>query len=425
MQIQPAQRMWTLPLFGVLLALGVLLTTGGCDLRHGSHGRWTKVVENGGRITIQINENGQSVEFICDGQVEFSDDDRGINALTKRLRIREKTDGTMRTAEFTAGESGIDVAYSINGRPADFDTEAEAWLAQVIGRAVRETRLGAKPRARRILAAEGAEGVMAEISVMQYSEPKAEYLKVVLANLDAVPDDTIANLLVMSENALSDSQTAKLLSAVMDRAPKDEALTLAILDSAAGIESNSRLSQMLRRVASHRKLTSVTATAAIRAAGEISSSLNCARALIAIIDAVPADADVQELYLDRVNEISSSTYQMKTINVLIEQSVADTGVWQQIARSIDEIPSTSCQTHSLVSFVEYAPNNVRVWESFLNTVNEVSSSSAQGKALGKLLGREGLDRAVLDHAERVIDNMHSSSEQEKLERALEEYGRRA
>ena len=180
-----------------------------------------RVTQKNDRIEIRIREQDNTLEFFCHGDVEFSSDDRGVVAVTDSFRVRENTGGHVRQAGFTASHAGIDIAYAVNRRATDFDADGEAWLARVIGRAVRETKFGAKQRAERILTQSGVMGVMAEIAAFEYQAPKTAYVNVLLANLESVPDEALVNLLVLAEEALSDSQTARLMDAIMDRAPED------------------------------------------------------------------------------------------------------------------------------------------------------------------------------------------------------------
>ena len=407
------------------LIVAVILASCGCDFsfHHFPGGRSVRVTQKNDRSEIRIREQDNTLEFFCHGDVEFSSDDRGVVAVTDSFRVRENTGGHVRQAGFTASHAGIDIAYAVNRRATDFDADGEAWLARVIGRAVRETKLGAKQRAERILTQSGVMGVMAEIAAFEYQAPKTAYVNVLLANLESVPDEALVNLLVLAEEALSDSQTARLMDAIMDRAPEDQALTLAILDAANEIGSSSTRAKTLKTVAAKRKFTRPTAMAAITTASEISSSANCAAALIAILEAAPNDAALHRTYLDAVEEISSSMSQTKSIIALIERSDLDTDTWMAIATAIDEIPSTSCRGQALLKFLEIAPLDTEIWYAWLDTVKELSSSGTEEEVLLALLKRDGLEPAVLDRVARTIEEVSSSSARNRLEKALEEYQR--
>ena len=164
--------------------------------------------------TFSWSNDGERLDVKYDGEAEFTDDDTDVKRLSPDGLLRIK-DGWMfpsHTVEFTVDKNGnIIRRYWAGMSERPFDPEGRQWMAQVLPRFIRQTGIGAPARVRRILAAKGPAGVLAEIARIEGGYAKKIYFTELLKSATLDPAAVRQVLAQASREIGSDFELASLL----------------------------------------------------------------------------------------------------------------------------------------------------------------------------------------------------------------------
>src|SRR5918993_289370 len=167
------------------------------------------------------SNDGEKLEVQYRGEVEFSDDDADVTRLEPGgyLRLR---DGD-RAVDLLADESGsITRRFRVSGSERPFEPEGRAWLARVLPRVIRQTGIGAPARAARIYKARGAQGLLAEITLIEGSFGKRIYFTELL-KMPALDPRTVETALAQAGREIDSDFELASLPIAAERPRREEA----------------------------------------------------------------------------------------------------------------------------------------------------------------------------------------------------------
>lgn len=282
-----------LPLAALLVALPA------CAQRNERSGEtWISVDDQGGRRT----------ELRASGQVEFNDEGDWVTAVAPGayLSVSESGRGTDRRVEFRPGQGGVRVRYSVEGDERPLDGAGRAWARGLIGKAVRESGLGAEARVARIRARGGVAGVLADMARLETDSGRRAYYNALLAS-GAMSDAEFARVMGdVGRRMGSDAETRLVLLQAAGQAGGAGRLA-ALLDAAAGMESDTETRLVLNGVAGrHRLADAASRQAFFRAVGGMESDTERRLVLSAVVGGDPAEATVVSA-LQAARQIGSDT----------------------------------------------------------------------------------------------------------------------
>jgi hypothetical protein len=374
------------------------------------------------RIEIKVVEDGIRTEFDSKGSVTFAPDDQSVAALSPggHLRIQEQSASLAREVLISGDQSRsqINTIYRLNGNVTALDAEGKQWLSRMFDRVITETPIGATPRAERILADSGADGLLTEIERLKGGQGQQDYLQVLLAHDSLQPGSLVRAVQVVAAHIGSASTLSRMLAQIAERETRDEPLSLAIVEATHAISSSSDHSECLRNLVKHRSMTPAVSIAAIRAAARISSSSAMTDALRAIVRAGPGEPEVQLAYVEATASISSNSDRGEALQTLLDQEITTPAVFVAVAEAARRISSSSTQQGVLEKLIAQAPNDGQVWTACLDAIADVSSASSQEQIMVALLRRPNLDRETLGRAGEAIKKIVSSSARERLQQTL-------
>jgi hypothetical protein len=314
-------------------------------------------VEGRQRWTISTGTGWTRLHVEARGRVELTDDERDIKSVSpngsfeisskgwlslfgQRYLVRGDADGTT-TRRFSIG--GVD-------RP--IDAEARAWIGDTIQRLVRNG-LGAAARVARILAQQGANGVLDDISRLDGDFTKALYFawlfkqprldhptaeralrqaareigssfelaRVLVAFAEAGPlDDTIAPTFVEAVNAIgSDFERARVLMSLLASERPAPPVVKAVLGSTSRIGSDFEKARVLGRLAQKKDLGTDTLLGLIRATASIGSDFEQSRVLLGLIAAQPIDVATRQALLEVTARIGSDHERGRVMSAMLRE----------------------------------------------------------------------------------------------------------
>lgn len=310
---------------------------------------------NQGHLRWTTSENGRVVRVESYGAIELTDDDRDVKSVPpggwfelssrnwlslfgQRYIVLGNADGTVtRTFAMGATERPIDAA-------------ARAWIGDTLQRLVNDG-FAAEARVRRILSQQGPAAVLDAASAISGDYAQATYFRllaasgrldratgerairrageeigsdfelarVLMALIDVVPiDDAVAPVFVEATRGIgSDFEHSRVLRAFIAREQHTTAVVNAVLTSSTTIGSDFEKSRVLRELAETSALEASSVLGLIRAAGSIGSDFEQSRVLRQIAGRHELDATNRQAIVETAGRIGSE-YERDRVLALVQ-----------------------------------------------------------------------------------------------------------
>jgi len=250
----PLDRRTVGPRLGLALAAALVLTaparaaaqSAECPTRRGTH---ISIHETNDRRTLVIADAARCFEARSVGDVELTDDDGDVRRLSAggTLVVSETRGGATRRAEFADRAGAVERRYFENGRAVDA-AGAAAWARPLLAQLARESVVGAEARARRILRARGARGVLDEVAEIGSDGAKRVYLTTLVAEGRLSRAELADVARVAGRRLGSDAEKGRVLGAVLGASGDDPAVAAAAVDAAGTIGSDRVKADLLTRL---------------------------------------------------------------------------------------------------------------------------------------------------------------------------------
>lgn len=364
-----------------------------------------------GTISSYQNTFLYSLEVKAGGEIELTEDDRGIKSMPENayLIIKERNWFTYREIEIRHSTGGMEQLYFVQGRPHDWDEDTQRWLSERLPDIARQTGLGARHRIERIISQQGTAAAIKEITYARSNRAIKIYANVILSQKDLESKMTQRLVAAVAEEMSSSASLSETLIMIAGKAPQDSNITESLMKAVENISSSSKQSATLISIAEKRGLEANSALAMARTIESISSSSAQSEALTALLKHAPSTDDVWLEYLEAVQAVSSSSKQGYMLENLIERKPGGSRVWRKILKVTEGVSSSSAQGDVLEAFAANCPTDEDIMMEFIRTVSYISSSSQQGRALMAMLEKNGLSPHVLEAVIEFANSEISSS----------------
>jgi hypothetical protein len=285
----------TSPIRRIRLALPVaalLLAVPACAQRtQGSEHR-----EGRGQTWISVNDHdGQRTELRTSGRVTFNDEGDWVTAVAPGayLTAEERGRGPDRRIDFRPGDGGARVRYYVDGDERPLDAAGRAWAREMIGRAVRESGLGAEDRVARLRARGGVNAVLGEIAGLRSDTGRRVYYKALLAGGPMSNAEFARVMDDVGRRMGSDTETRLVLNRVAERHRlADAASRQAFFRAVGGMDSDTEIRLVLNAVAEQNLADGDARDAFFRAVGGMSSDVERRLVLASVLGHDPSEAAV-------------------------------------------------------------------------------------------------------------------------------------
>jgi hypothetical protein len=258
---------------------------------------------------ISWSHDGERVEVRYRGSIALTDDDRDIAQISpggyfrisdggwfgagNRVEVRPLANGTLER-KFSSGWS-----------EKPFEPEGRQWLATALQRLIRRTGFAADARVSRILKAQGAPGVLAEISRLETSYARSVYFRKLFVQA-TLTDRELAQALEQAGRQVDGSyELSRVLRQAADQAVAGAESRKAYFDAAAKITSDYEAARALTAALSKPGLPSASVAQGLAAAKTIESDYELARLLRAVAGAQTLDAESRKAFFDALALVGS------------------------------------------------------------------------------------------------------------------------
>jgi beta-lactamase regulating signal transducer with metallopeptidase domain len=382
--------------------------------------------EDDGEMSILWSDGHNKLKVKLDGEVEFSEDDRSIESISRDgyLAIEEKRGSDRREIYVEPNEDGeLEYDYYVDRKRREFDDEAENWLAGVLIDVIRNTGIGAESRSRRILERGGVDALLKEINQIESDYVQRVYYSAALDMNDLTNDGYSRILASVKRNVDSDYEKAEILVDMADRVSEDPALIEAYVDVVATIDSDYETRRALSAVSIGSDVDDDVIDAVLEIAAQMDSDYEKAELLIEMAPRCRESGQLQNNYVDAVVDIDSDYEARRVLSALSLSGDVPDNVLQTVLGVASRFDSDYEMAELLIDMVPYIAQRPGSQDTYLGAVSRIDSDYEAKRTLTEFIDvAEMTDNRILAIL-RVVEGMGSSYEQSEVLKDLAKYCR--
>ena len=347
------------------------------------------------------------------GKVKFNADETDVSELSRGARIEFTHDegGTARVYTVTQNGGELVRRYAVNGREAPITSDVEQWRAELILAYIRQSGYEAEDRAKRIMAARGVDGILAEIDQITSDYAAGRYYGAVISS--RMDDATTAKMVTAAGRSLeSDYELGKVLKAVPASALAGPAALGAYVQATESIESDYELGRTLGRVLSAGPQNAEVTKALLRRASSMDSDHELAQLLLGLAANGTVDGDAKVVYIDAIPSIESDYEKQRVLTAIVPSLAGNTPLLAQSLKVAATIESDHSTSEYLKQFLSVTALSGDLIAPFFATAATIESDYNQQEVLVAALGRSSSPEVVTQvlNATKRIESDHSQAE---------------
>ncbi len=267
-----------------------------------------------GETTVSWVDDDDKTSIIMDGDIEFNEDETGIESISKRgyISIRQRRGKLLTVLEIEPDKNGeLQYEYSIKNKIQDFDQAGQEWLAEIIGRLVRNTGVNVDKRVQKYYSEDGVDGVLKEITKIDNNHVKSLYYQE-LMSLRALSDEEFGDIIRAASREIdSDYSKSEFLISFADYTDLKEEYLVDYVDMVGTIESDYSMRQALSAI-EFRNVNNQVLKAILEMAEDLDSDYDRSELLIDMASTDLKDAESQKLLVQAIEGIDSD-YEKKRV----------------------------------------------------------------------------------------------------------------
>ena len=378
-----------------------------CDwyAREGETSTWMHGEDDDLQIRITVGDCRLDIE--ASGEIAFNDAETDVASISLGgyFEIEQREGRSRWRIEIVPARGGLERRWSVNGDEREFDDEARAWLAGILPVLFRRAGFQAEDRAERILARDGVDGLLQEISFIPSDYAARKYYQVLLTRGDLDAAGVRRVVRQAGVEIESDYELAELLVAIAEEHPVDETVMVAYVEAAGTLDSDYEQRRVLDAILSREPLSREVAAAMLGLATDLDSDYELAELLIGLLDRRAIDEVTTPEFFEAAATLESDYEHRRVLQALLEVGAPSQDVLDLALESALHLDSDYELAELLVQVAEAYPIEEAMPESYLAAAQSIDSDYELGRVLKYLLDRGGLSRSafevVLDAAAKI------------------------
>jgi beta-lactamase regulating signal transducer with metallopeptidase domain len=328
---------------------------------------------DGGNDIAWLEEDGTFELEVRDGR------------LTRRVRI-EENDGR------------LEREYWVNGRTAEYDASASAWLAGAIIAVDRRTAFAVDVRLPRLLSSGGVEAVLSEVGRMCCDYAKRVYITK-LSSRQTLGTTHVRQILQnLATGFSSDYERAELLIGLSKQSAFAESTHDEFVDAARGIKSDYEMRRVMTALLGKENLSSAVVAALLDATSNIQSDYELAELLIGVSKRYAMTASTRPYYVRALTSLDSDYEHRRVLDAIVRGGPLDAATTRAVLEDAARIGSD----YELAEFLIKIGNEGFLEDSddaFFTAVGAIQGDYEHGRVLKSVIAKRKGD---LGFAERVL-----------------------
>ena len=320
------------------------------------------------------------------GEIEVNPDETGILRLAPdaELDVRVRRFTSRRRLEIRANAAGEPVYYYKEGARERSEDEAKEYLASVMDEVLRRTSVGAEARARRILAEDGLDELLREVSYLGSSSSRRIYLQIAGESENLQLEGAAAIIQTAGREMASSSRLRDTLLELAENLPSEWELNSELAESAERIASGSVKGETLVEIARVRPLGVDDADDFADAISSIASSGIKRQTIISIYQIQPT-AEVTEALLAAAATLDSSSDRRRVLTQLVGEAGLPESLYSEGLDIGQRISSSGEKAMFLEAIAEVLPSTDAMHREYIEVSATISSSGERRNALKALI----------------------------------------
>ena len=369
-----------------------------CDwyARGASTSHWMRGEDDDYQVRITMDDCRLEVEIA--GDIVFNESETDIVDISRRgyFETEEREGRSRRRIVIEPGGGGdLERRWFVDGDERAYDSEATAWLRDMIPLLFRRVGLQAEERAGRILDREGVDGVLQEISQIPSDYVARKYYQVLLTDGDLDATQLRSIVRQAGGELESDYELAQLLVEVAENHPVDESVMVVYVEAAGSLESDYEQRRVLDAILSRQDLSQDVADAMLQLATELESDYELAELLIAILHRHPIDEALTREFFDAVHTLDSDYEHRRVLSVALQEGAPNQQVLDLSLESAANLDSDYERAELLLEVAELYPVGQSLPSSYLAAARSLDSDYELGRVLKFLIGFQRLSEDAL------------------------------
>ena len=360
------------------MALLLASTLVGCSLsyyRHTSYADYQTL--DGADVNVSMTLHGEMRVNPQETEIDYLAPGSRIKVSSRRSTTKQQ----LILQGLEGGEVGVD--YELNGKPAEFDAQAKAWFASVVPTLYGQSGVNIPERVEKLYRVGGEQLVLDRIEPINGDSAQGRYLSYLFEN-KPLSDEGLERSMTLLEHIQSDYELSKVMRSLATSQSLSEKNWLGLLDQSKDIQSDVEMGKLFISLRKTDLPSNILSELSYVAAGYIQSDYEQAKVLKAFI--------------------KDKQYQEKQWLDLLDSSKAIQSDSEH-ARLLEQMLSHELSETVLLAVIEV-------------TRSQINSSVSQSDVLAKLIKRNELTPALKRAVSVAIDEVGSTSEQNKLLKLL-------
>lgn len=369
-------------------------------------------------VSVSLSRAGQRLALEIEGEVEFTDAEDDVQRLGRgaSLSLQERKAGVKREYTVEHGSGGQLVReYRVDGKVRNLDAAGRAWLQATLPGLLRESAIGVEQRVARLYAQGGARAALAVLADIRSDHALARHLTVLTVR-HRLDDAELGAALALAARIGSDFELRQTLQALVER-PLSSAASIALYRTADSIDSDFELAELLVAGASNLPADAGVQQAWLQAARGLASDFEMRRTLTALArrdGLVPASLlGVLELAAQAIG----SDFELREMLSAWAPRMQGADLVRAYARASREVGSDFEQREALTALVREGRLAAGDWAEVLEAARGIGSDFERATLLIEVAKRMPAD-AVLVRQYRALTGGMGDHERGRAERAL-------
>lgn len=365
-----------------------------------------------------------SIDADLNGKITFNDAETAIIDFPANSSMEVKLDEGVTTRKLVIKRRSGDTQYTYhkNREEVPFGQDNQ-WFSAAIPELLRMTGWYAEQRVQKILENQGAEAVLAEVSLIVGDYAKSRYLKFLSQYADLSPvhiDKAISETATIS----SDYEQSEVLKMLMMKETLSEQNWLSLLNTLTKMESDFQLAETLSKAMDYIEISPTQSSDALsisyfNAMETIQSDFQLAQLLSRLMTDKKLSAAHMSRLLTTAQTIESDFELNGLLISAIAEDVIDSESWPTFFKTAQLIQSDFEMRRLFVSLGESKVSTDVLLEMLELAAKEIQSDNEMGQLLMSILSSQNVTSDIKSSIESAMDSIQSSSVRQRVENRLQ------
>lgn len=382
--------------------------------------------DDGGETSILWSDGRNKIKVKMDGEVKFTDDDRGIASISRRgyFALWERHGSKTRELTVEPGRGGdLEYKYYEDDQNRPFDDDAKEWFADILIDVIRNTGVGAEERANRILHKDGVAAVLEEIEMIDSDYVQRIYFNAILDNADLDQSEYGRILQLVGQEVDSDYEKAEILIDMADRVSENSTLVHDYVEVVATMDSDYETRRALSAVALDRNADPEVVDAVLAIATDMDSDYEKAELLISMAPHCASERTLQQSYVNAVIDVDSDYEARRILTSLVLDEDVNENVVQTVLGIVARFDSDYETAEMLINTAPYIASHENAQDTYLQAISHIDSDYERRRALMAFIKVASMTNNRVLMTLRVVEEMDSDYEKGQILKELAQYCR--